>query len=64
MPPVETSSLVIVPVAVAAPGSRRGRDRVTVNVSSGSTVASPATTTFTVLDVSPAANVIVPVAAV
>ena len=59
------SSLVMVPVAVAilmvAPAD--GFDRVTVKVSSDSTVASPLIATLMVFDVSPAAKVIVPVLA-
>ena len=56
------SSLVMVPVAVAVPSlAPEGAESVTVNVSSGSTVASPVTATLIVLDVSPAANVKVPV---
>ena len=53
-----TSSLVIVPVAVAVPSvAPEGADSVTVNVSSCSTVVSPVTAMLMVLEVSPAAKV-------
>ena len=60
------SSLVIVTVDVlAAPRvAPDGADRVTVNVSSASAAASPATVTLTRLEVWPAVKVTVPEAAV
>ena len=58
------SSLVIVTVDVAAPNvAPEAADSVTVNVSSASIVASPATETFTCWEVCPAVNVTVPAAA-
>jgi hypothetical protein len=62
----ERSSLVIVTVdLLAAPRvAPDGADSVTVNVSSASTVASPATATLICLAVWPALNVTVPEAAV
>ena len=60
-----TSSLVIVPTAepsaIVAPD---GFDKLTVNVSSPSTTASPATITCTICEVTPGANVTTPDAAV
>ena len=55
----------IVPVAVAVPSvAPDGLDKVTVNVSSASTAVSPVTFTATVCEVTPAANVTVPLPAV
>ena len=59
------SSLVIVPVADAVPRvAPDGLVSETVNVSFGSTTASPATATLTVCEVTPGANVRVPDVAV
>ena len=58
------SSFAIVPVPVQREiGAPLGLLRLTVNVSSGSFVVSPLTVTFTVLLVSPGANVTVPLLA-
>ena len=63
--PGATSSFAIVPFACAAANvALAGADSVTVKVSSGSNVASPITGTEMVLEVTPAANVSVPDAAV
>ena len=61
-----TSSLRIVPVAFESVPSVAplGADKVIVNVSSASTAVSPVTATLTVCEVTPAANVNVPDAAV
>ena len=60
----EVSSSVIVPVAVGVPDRFAfvGPDRVTVNVSFASSVTSPRTSTVMVFEVSPGANVSVPLA--
>ena len=60
-----TSSLVMVPVAVAVPRvAPTGLVRVTVKASVGSAVVSPVTATATVWVVTPGAKVRVPVLAV
>ena len=59
------SSVRIVPIAVArAIVAPDGLDNVTVNVSVGSTVASPVTATVTVCEITPGAKVSVPEPAV
>ncbi len=56
------SSLRTVPLAVVVPSvAPEALDRTTLNVSSGSTVVSPATLTVIVLLVSPAAKLTIPV---
>ena len=67
VPPVAgaMSSVMIVAVAVArARVAPDGVDNVTVNVSVGSTVASPVTATVTVCEITPGAKVSVPEPAV
>ena len=62
---VAVSSLVMVPVAVAvARVALVGADRVTVRVSSGSTVVSAVTATLTCWERTPGAKVMVPEVAV
>ena len=59
------SSLVMVPIAVpSAMVAPLGEESVSVRVSLASTAVSPDTWTLTTLDVSPAAKVCVPLAAV